>query len=415
MARENGAGLVKWIIIIAAAGLVGAGYWYWKHPAEKAPEYKTAQIERGDVIQMVTATGQLNPMTNVLVGCQISGIIDKIFVDFNSPVTNGQLIARIEPTTYQANVLQAQGDLSNAQATLELSQVETKRAEELYKGNLISRSDYDKAVADLHQSQANLIIKEAELKKNQVDLDHTSIYAPVDGVVISRSVDVGQTVAASFSAPTLFLIANDLSKMQIDALVSEADVGGVETNDPVDFRVDAFPNRVFHGTVVQVRNAAQTNQNVITYDTVIGVNNEDQKLKPGMTANVSVVIAQTNNTLKIPNAALRFRPETGTNTTNTTQADNGQKKQKGDGGGHKKADKIDKPAFDHATRTVYVPVKGLDGKTTSLKQVQIKTGINDGIHTEVLDGLKEGDEVVVGMATTGGDSGPSNPFGMRRF
>src|ERR1700722_1952384 len=321
MAKENGAGLVKWVVIIAVVVLVGVGIWRWKHQPEKGPDYKTAEADRGDLVQVVTATGQLNPMTNVQVGCQISGIIDKIYVDFNSPVTNGQLIARIEPVTYQANVLQAQGDLSNAQATLELSQVETKRQEELYNAKLISHSDYDKAVADLHQSQANLIIKQAELKKNQVDLDHTEIYAPVDGMVISRNVDVGQTVAASFSSPTLFLIANDLSKMQIDAYVSEADVGGVETNEPVDFGVDAFPARIFHGKVVQVRNSPQTNQNVITYDAVIGVNNSDQKLKPGMTANVRIVIAQTNNALKVPNAALRFRPETtGTNSTHTNGA-----------------------------------------------------------------------------------------------
>ncbi len=304
MGKENGAGLVKWLVIIGVLALAGGGAWYFMHPGEKGPDYKTAEVTRGDLVQVVTATGQLNPVTNVQVGCQISGIVDKIFVDFNSRVTNGQLIARIDPATYQANVAQSRGDLSNAQATLELSQVETKRAQELFKANLISESDYDKAVADLHQSQANLMIKQATLQMHQVDLDHTSVYAPVDGIVISRNVDVGQTVAASLSAPTLFVIANDLSKMQIDAYVSEADVGGIETNETVNFTVDAYPTRTFHGTVVQVRNAAATNQNVVTYDTVIGVDNGDQKLKPGMTANVSVVIAQTNNALKVLNSSV---------------------------------------------------------------------------------------------------------------
>jgi HlyD family secretion protein len=418
MANENGAGLVKWLAIMAVLGLAGAGAWYWKHPADKKVDYKTTEVDQGDLVQVVTATGQLNPVTNVQVGCQISGIIDKIFVDYNSKVTNGQLIARIDPATYQANVAEAAGDVSNAQATLELSVVETKRAEELHKASLISQSDYDKAVADLHQSQATLLIKQATLQKNQVDLDHTLIYAPVDGIVISRNVDVGQTVAASFSAPTLFVIANDLSRMQIDALVSESDVGGVETNERVNFSVDAFPTRTFHGTVVQVRNAPQTNQNVITYDTVIGVNNADLKLKPGMTANVSIVIAQTNNVLKIRNSALRFHPDPATNgmaqSGGQKQAENAKP---GTGDARPGGAKADAAPADRSTRTVYVPVKGVDGKIESLKQVQIKTGINDGIYTQVVDGLKEGDEVVIGLNLTGNTAaGPSSPFnGPRRF
>ena len=404
MGKENGAGMVKWLVIVAALAVAGAGFWHWKHPADKGPDYKTEKVARGDVIQVVTATGQLNPRTNVQVGCQISGIIDKIFVDYNSRVTNGQLIARIDPATYQASVAEARGDLANSQATLELSTVESKRAEALYKASLISQSDFDKAVADLHQSQANVLIKEATLQKNQVDLDHTSIFAPVDGVVISRNVDVGQTVAASFSSPTLFLIANDLSKMQIDALVSEADVGGIETNETVNFTVDAYPTRTFHGTVVQVRNSPQTNQNVITYDTVIGVNNSDQKLKPGMTASVSIVVAQTTNSLKVLNSALRFHPpETGE--TNSAAPKNTPAK---GGGEHAKS--------DHSTRTVYVPVKGPEGKPDTAQPVQIKTGINDGIYTQVVEGLKEGDEVVVGMKVVTDQSAPSNPFsGGRRF
>jgi len=395
--------MVKWLMILAVLALAGAGYWHWKHPADKGPDYKTDKVARGEVVQVVTATGQLNPMTNVQVGCQISGIIDKIFVDYNSRVTNGQLIARIDPATYQASVAEARGDLSNAQATLELSSVESKRAEALYKASLISQSDFDKAVADLHQSQANVLIKEATLQKNQVDLDHTSIYAPVDGVVISRNVDVGQTVAASFSSPTLFLIANDLRKMQIDALVSEADVGGIETNEAVNFTVDAYPTRTFHGTVVQVRNSPQTNQNVITYDTVIGVNNSDQKLKPGMTASVSIVVAETTNSLKVLNSALRFRPpEAETNSAAQKSASEGTNNAKTKG--------------DHSTRTVYIPVKGAEGKPDTAKPVQIKTGINDGIYTQVVEGLKEGDEVVVGMKVAADQSAPSNPFtGGRRF
>src|SRR5439155_17299392 len=238
-----------------------------------------------------TATGQLNPVTNVQVGCQISGTIQKLFVDFNSPVTQGQVVAQIDAATYQANLLQAEGDLANAKAALELAQINAGRSKDLFTNKLIPQSDYDQTIANLHQAEATVKIKEAAVQKAKVDLERCTIYSPVDGIVISRSVDVGQTVAASLSAPTLFVIANDLTKMQIDANVAEADIGGVEEGQDVDFTVDAFPNRTFHGKVTQVRNAPITVQNVVTYDTVIGVSNADLKLRPGMTANVSIIVA----------------------------------------------------------------------------------------------------------------------------
>jgi HlyD family secretion protein len=419
MAKENGAGLVKWIVIIAVVVVASAGIWRWKHQPEKAPEYKTAQVTRGDLTQLVTATGQLNPVTNVQVGSQVSGMIQKINVDFNSRVTNGQVIAQLDPSTYKAMVTQAQGDLANANAALELAKVEAGREKALLESKIVAQSDFDTANATLHQAEAQVMIKQAALDQAQVNLAYTTIYAPVDGVIISRSIDVGQTVAASFSAPILFMIANKLTQMQIDALVSEADVGNVESNQAVNFRVDAFPLRVFRGAVVQIRNAAQTNQNVITYDTVISVDNSDLKLRPGMTANVSIVTAQTNNTLKIPNSALRFRPPEATN--NAAQADKENGKEHGEGGGHsgegKGDDKGGHAQGERLTRTVYIPVKGADGKIESVKPVQIKTGINDGVSTQVVDGLKEGDEVVVGLNLSGseGQSGASNPFNTRRF
>src|SRR5579872_6852454 len=240
MAKNDGFGVVKWLVVLViVAGLTVGGAWYWKKSGDNLPEYKTAAVSLGDLVQAVTATGQLNPVTNVQVGSQISGNIDKLYVDYNSPVTNGQVVAQIDPAIYKAIVAQCEGDVANSQAVLELSQVEAKRSGELHKAALISDSDYDTAVANLHQAQAGLLIKKAALDKAKVDLDHTTIYAPVDGTVISRNVDVGQTVAASLSAPTIFVIANDLSKMQIDALVSEADIGGVETNQTVNFTVDA--------------------------------------------------------------------------------------------------------------------------------------------------------------------------------
>ena len=271
-------------------------------------EYQTSSVTRGAITQAVTATGTLNPVVNVQVGSQISGNIQKLFVDFNSPVKSGQVVAQIDPAVFQASVAQAEGDLANAQAALELARITAKRTEELVAKQNSAQADLDQAIAALHQAEAMVTIKEGALQKARVDLDHCTITSPIDGIVISRSVDVGQTVAASLSAPVIFTIANDLAKMQIDANVAEADIGTVEAGQKVDFTVDAFPKLTFHGEVVQVRNAPITVQNVVTYDTVIGVNNADLKLKPGMTANVSIVGAQRDNALKISNAALRFRP-----------------------------------------------------------------------------------------------------------
>jgi HlyD family secretion protein len=321
MANKGKRSWAKWIFILAAlAAAGGGGIWYLRGRDDAAPEYQTTKVTRGDLTQAVTATGQLNPVTNVTVGCQISGIIQKLYVDWNSRVTNNQVIAELDPATYRANVNSAEGDLANANAGLELAQVNARRAEELFRDKLIAPSDHDQSVATLHQAEAQVKIRAAALERAKVDLGRCTIYAPVDGIVISRSVDVGQTVAASMNAPTLFMIANDLAKMQIDANVSEADVGNVEEGQSVNFTVDAFPGRPFTGKVTQIRNSPITVQNVVTYDTVIGVSNPDLKLKPGMTANVSIITAQRSGVLKIPNSALRFKPpEPSTNQTFTAR------------------------------------------------------------------------------------------------
>src|SRR2546429_1497761 len=269
--------------------------------------YQTATVTRGAITQAVTATGTLNPVVNVQVGSQVSGNIVKLFVDFNSQVKAGQVVAQIDPALFQATVTQAEGDLASAQAGLELAKVNAMRTQDLFTRKTSSQADLDQAMANLHTAEASVKIKQGALDKARADLDHCTITSPIDGVVISRSVDVGQTVAASLQAPVIFAIANDLTKMQIDANVAEADVGGVAVDQDVDFTVDAFPTRTFQGKVVQVRNAPITVQNVVTYDTVIGVGNPDQKLKPGMTANVSIVAAHRDDTVKIPNSALRFR------------------------------------------------------------------------------------------------------------
>src|ERR1043166_6975804 len=271
-----------------------------------AANYQTTAISRGPITQAVTATGTLNPVVNVQVGSQVSGNIAKLFADFNSQVKAGQVVAQIDPALFQATVTQAEGDLANAQAALELAKVNAARTQELFSKKNSSQADLDQAMANLHQAEANVKIKQGALDKAKADLDHCAIMSPIDGVVISRNVDVGQTVAASLQAPVIFTIANDLTKMQIDSNVAEADVGVLEVGQDVDFTVDAFPMRTFHGKVVQVRNAPITVQNVVTYDTVIGVSNPDLKLKPGMTANVSIIAARKDNVLQIKNAALRY-------------------------------------------------------------------------------------------------------------
>src|ERR1017187_3754640 len=317
MAENRSNHWMKWTIVIVAAGaVIAGGVWYFKGDHSAAPQYQTVLVTRGDLTQVVTATGTLNPITNVTVGSQISGIIQTLYADWNSPVKANQVVAQLDPATYKAAVAQAEGDLANSKANLELTVIEAKRATELFKNNLIAESDYDTAMANLHQAQAMVQIKQASLDNANVNLSRCTIYSPVDGTVISRNVDVGQTVAASLSAPTLFVIANDLAQMQIDANVSEADIGNVEEGQNVAFTVDAFPDRKFTGRVMQIRNSPTTVQNVVTYDTVIGVSNPDLKLRPGMTANASIIIAQRGGVLKIPNAAFRFRPsEPSTNKT----------------------------------------------------------------------------------------------------
>ena len=386
--------------------LIGLGVWYVKFRKDSGPQYLTATVARGDLTQLVTAAGQLNPVTNVQVGCQVSGTIAKMYADYNSPVTNGQLVAQLDPSMYLADLHSAEGDLANSEAALELAKVNEERSKELLTNRLIPQSDNDQAVATLHQAQATVQIKRAAVEKARVNLRYCTIYSPVDGMVISRNVDVGQTVAASLNAPTLFVIANDLTKMQIDTNVGESDVGGVEEKQKVDFTVDAFPNRTFHGIVVQVRNSPTNVQNVVSYDTVIGVNNADLKLKPGMTANVSIIVAERSNVLRVPNAALRFRPPE--STTNAPPA--GATAGGGPPAGN--APSGQHPKGEHRpTRPVYVLKNGKP------EPVQVKIGITDGVYTEITDGLSESNNVVTFASFKQGSTSAqaNNPFGMRRF
>lgn len=424
MATSNKFGLLKWFVILLVLACIGAGVWYWRQPGNDMPDYRTATVERGGIVQVVTATGQLNPVVNVQVGSQISGIITNLSVDYNSSVKQGQVIAQLDPGTYSAVVHQGEGDLANAEAALELAELNAKRSTDLLAANLIPAADNDKAQADLHQAQAQVKIKQAALERSKVDLARCTIYAPVDGVVISRNVDVGQTVAASLSAPTLYVIANDLTRMQIDANVSEADVGGVEVGQNVNFLVDAFPYRTFHGKVIQIRNSPITVQNVVSYDTVIEVYNEDLKLKPGMTANVSIITAEKENVLKVPNAALRFRPPDLAQNKGVTNSvplnSNAPAMASAQGGERRRGGSERSKGTRPLTRTVYLLSATNNVEIPQPKAAQVKTGISDGLFTEIVEGLREEDQVVIGVnmdVKSAATAPASNPFGggPRRF
>lgn len=433
----------RWVIILLLLG--GGAFAFYKYRAAAGKEaitFRTAEVTRGDITQSVTANGQISAVKNVQVGSQISGTIKEISVDFNSRVKAGQIICQIDPSTYERNVEESKAQIASAQAALELSRLNARRATELRSSELLPQAELDQALADLQQAEAALKIRQAALKRAEVDLERTTIYAPIDGVVISRNVEVGQTVAASFNTPTLFVIANDLTRMQIEAAVSEADVGGVTEGLQVEFTVDAYPGRQFEGVVKQVRFAPSTNQNVVSYTTIIDVNNDDLKLRPGMTANASVITAQKENVLRVPNAALRFRPPEGavvvgvTNVAGRGGTNQGsalaagsarggpgggdreemrrrfeqmspeereQFREKmrarfgGDGppggGGANSARRGDGPAL----RIAYVLSKTNmpGGKIVEVARgVSVRVGIADGSNTEVMEGLNEGDPVI---------------------
>ena len=311
--------LLGLLLLTVSAG----GAWWWTSARKnEAPTYRTAKVEKGPITATVSSTGTLNPVTSVQVGSQISGQIKELFVDFNSPVKKGQLIARIDPETYQYRVRQAEADLEAAVSSVGRAQVsvinaerDLKRTRELVSRNFVSpaeldraQSTYDLAAAEARTARAVVQQRNAQLATARVDLSRTEIRAPVDGVVIKRSVDVGQTVAASLQAPELFVIAKDLRDMQVETSIDEADVGRIRVGQKASFSVDAFPGRPFVGEVRSVRKAAQNVQNVVTYIAIISANNERGELLPGMTANVRITTDSRDSVLKVANSALRFRP-----------------------------------------------------------------------------------------------------------
>jgi HlyD family secretion protein len=365
------------LAIMSATIIAGVALWHWLSPSAPPVSYKTALVDRGLITATVTATGTVNPVVSVQVGSQVSGKIKALYADFNSVVTRGQAIAQIDPAIYRSRVNQARASLSNskgalvkAQAALAQRKLELDRMDTLRRQEFVSQADLDlartnfrDAAAQVEVAQAQVDQAQAALSNAELDLGYTTIYSPVNGIVVSRNVDVGQTVAASLQAPTLFVIAQDLTKMQVYANVSESDIGGVAEEKEAEFTVDAYPTTPFKGTVVQVRNAPISIQNVVTYDVVISVDNSDLKLKPGMTANVSIVTARKDDALRVPNAALRFKP----------------------------------PGVPIEKKKV-VWTFGGEGQT---RAVPLSAGIADSLFTEVQEGeLREGDRVIVGLETS---------------
>jgi len=390
---------------LAVAVLLGLLLYFWLGRGNtNSPEYQTATAELGDVVSRVSTSGSLQAVVTVDVGSQVSGRIQELFADFNSLVKKGQLIAKIDPSLFQAAVVQAEANVTAARANVtrltvsaEDSERQARRASEVYELRLISETERDTAVANsriarasVEQAQGQLAQARASLEQARTNLRYTDILSPTDGVVISRAVNVGQTVAASLQAPIIFTIAQDLKKMEVHTNVAESDIGRLKPGMRVSFTVDAYPGEPFRGSIRDIRNAPQVVSNVVTYDAVIDVANDELKLKPGMTATVSVITDRRTDVLSVPNAALRFRPDSagpavGPAAGQGAPGGNRQRQQRGseDGEGPRPVPK----------RTVYVLMNG------EPQPREVSVGISDGRVTEITGGaLKEGDLVITGIA-----------------
>ncbi|MGH7731351.1 MAG: efflux RND transporter periplasmic adaptor subunit, partial [Candidatus Eiseniibacteriota bacterium] len=299
----------RWILVVAALAVALLGSWWWRaRSSGAAPKYRTAEVDRGSIESVVSATGTIRPVVQVEIGSQVSGTVARLNADFNSRVRAGQVLVELEQSSFRAREVEAEASVARAEASVKDAERALARAQELFDKNYVSQADLDAATVAVELRKADLKQARAQLQAARVDLAHATIRSPIDGVVISRSIDLGQTVAASLQAPKLFVIANDLSRMQVESRIDEADIGRLRPGLPVSFTVDAFPDRAFQGTVAQVRLEPIVEQAVVTYTTVIQTANPDLRLRPGMTANVSVEIERRDDAVRIPNAALRFRP-----------------------------------------------------------------------------------------------------------
>jgi HlyD family secretion protein len=400
----------KFVWVAVAVGVAAGLFLVLGSRKKSEPKYRTAKVDRGDVTQTVTATGSLSAVTTVAVGSQVSGIIAKLYADFNSQVKKGDLLAELDPTPFQEKVNAARAGLEKAQVELRNTRIALERQKALRKEGLAPQADFDAAQANYDSARASVQQAAAALKQSETDLKYTKIVAPIDGVVVARQYDVGQTVAASFQAPTLFTLAQDLTKMQVAADVSESDIGTVKVGQPVRFNVDAYPDREFRGRVSQIRLNATVNQNVVTYPVIVEVANPDRTLRPTMTANVSIEVARVRDVLRIPNAALRWKPEEksaaspeeraariGEGGGTAAVARQVGETRGGVGGGAGRRGQ----GGPRAQQTVYELPPGREEPTP----VEIRTGISDGRVTQIVSGdLTAGDRVVVGQATLKADS-----------
>lgn len=354
-------------VILVWAGCFGKG---------KEANYKTEMPQTDNIIEKVEASGTINPVTQTSVGTQVSGKVQQLYADYNSIVKKGQLLAVIDPSSYETALVQQQANLQKVESVYLNSKRTYERYQKLYEKELVAKSDLDSAETDYLSNQAQVTQAKASLENAQINLGYTKIYSPVNGIVISKEVEVGQTVAASFSTPTLFTVAEDLTKMQIEVNISEADISKIKEGQDVEFNVDAYPTTTFEGKVSQVRNAATTISNVVTYTVVVSVDNKDLKLKPGMTANVSIITAQSNGALTVANGALRFVPPD--NAKIEGQKSGKKTYYKGQG--------------------VWTLERG-----NTLKRVQVETGITDGNRTAITGGDLTADTTVV-VSSDGADS-----------
>lgn len=389
---------IGFIIGIVAVGIAIGGYVFFNGERKPPIRYRTAVVERGQVVSIVSATGTINPVVSVQVGSQVSGMIKSLHADFNSRVKAGDTVAIIDPEPFKArreqaasNLEMARSNVARSKADLAQRKRELDRAQSLLTQQFVSQNDVDVALTNFQSAEAQLRVAEAQVKQAvaalnaaELELKYTVIRSPVDGIVVARNVEVGQTVAASFSTPNLFLIALDLTKMQVDTNVSESDIGGMVEGKEAVFTVDAYPGESFSGVIRQVRLAPMSVQNVVTYNVVVDVENPDLRLKPGMTANVSIVVAQKANVIKVPDAALRFAPPKG---------EGSHAEARGKVGMGEEGRPIKTDARAMTGRTVWKQVENGD-----LTPLSVQPGISDGASTEILSGdLAEGDLVVVGI------------------
>ena len=381
--------LIKIIIVLAVIAAVIGLFLKFKGKNKK-DLYKTEPVKMARIVEQVEASGTINPTTETSVGTQVSGRIQEIFVDYNSIVKEGDLLAVIDPSTYQSAVVQQEANLLKIQSEYTNKMRNYERYRKLYKQELVAKSELDDAETSYLQAKAQVTQAQASLEKAKIDLGYTQITSPVNGIVISKEVELGQTVAASFNTPTLFSVAEDLTKMQIEVNISEADISKIKEGQDVDFNVDAYPDTTFKGKVIQVRNSPVKSSNVVTYTVVVSLDNSDLKLKPGMTANASIITAVRDNVLSVSNQSLRFVPPANAKIKNTGNA--GRKIYKGQG--------------------VWVQ----DPQTGELERIEIKTGITDGNKTEITGGnIAQGTQIITSSAAVAASKNGNRRMGPPGF